>query len=92
MTCKDCIHERVCEKLCPKGLLPYQNSEYPAEIFCLEFKNKADFVEVVRCNQCRYCNPIICSSAYGCAHPDGLEHIKDRYKNYCSYGERRTEE
>lgn len=45
-SCKDCIHERVCEKLYPKGLLPYQSSEYPAESFCLEFKNKADIVEV----------------------------------------------
>ena len=46
MTCKDCIHEKVCNALCPKGLLPYQSSDYPAETFCLEFKNKADFVEV----------------------------------------------
>ena len=46
MTCENCLHERVCEKLCPKGLLPYQSSEYPAEIFCLEFKNKAEVTEV----------------------------------------------
>lgn len=44
--CKDCIHERVCEKLCPRGLLPYQSSEYPAELFCLEFKSKSDVAEV----------------------------------------------
>ena len=54
MTCKDCVHERVCNALCPKGLLPYQSSDYPAEVFCLEFKNKADFVEVVRCEKCKY--------------------------------------
>lgn len=47
MTCKNCIHEVVCNKLCPNGLLPYQNSDYPAEIFCLEFKNQED-VELVR--------------------------------------------
>lgn len=46
MTCKDCIHERVCEKLCPRGLLPYQSSEYPAELFCLEFKSRSDVAEV----------------------------------------------
>ena len=45
-SCKDCIHENVCEKLCPRGLLPYQSDEYPAELFCLEFKNKADVMEV----------------------------------------------
>lgn len=57
-TCKDCIHERVCEELCPKGLLPYHSSEYPAETFCTEFKNKADFVEVVRCKDCEYYAPL----------------------------------
>lgn len=46
MTCKNCIHENVCNKLCPKGLLPYNSDKYPAEKFCLEFKNKVDFVEV----------------------------------------------
>lgn len=46
--CKDCIHERVCEKLCPRGLLPYQSSEYPAELFCLEFKSRSDVAEVKR--------------------------------------------
>ena len=45
-TCKDCIHERVCEKLCPKGLLPYHSSDYPAETFCLEFKDKSQYAEV----------------------------------------------
>ena len=46
MTCKNCIHEVVCNKLCPNGLLPYQSSDYPAEVFCLEFKNQADVVSV----------------------------------------------
>lgn len=46
--CKDCIHEKVCNALCPKGLLPYQSEDYPAERFCLSFQNKADMVEVRR--------------------------------------------
>lgn len=46
MTCKNCVHEVVCNKLCPNGLLPYQSSDYPAEVFCLEFKNQADVVPV----------------------------------------------
>lgn len=47
MTCKNCIHEAVCDKLCPNGLLPYQSTDYPAEIFCLEFKNQEDVAPVV---------------------------------------------
>lgn len=53
MTCKDCIHERVCLALIKEGL-PYADGEYPAEAFCMAFRNKADFVEVVRCKDCKH--------------------------------------
>ena len=53
MTCKECIHERVCDALC-KGGLPYADGEYPAEAFCMAFRHKTKFVEVVRCYQCKY--------------------------------------
>ena len=42
MTCTDCIHRNVCKAYDP---------EEP-ECFCNHFKNKADFVEVVRCKDC----------------------------------------
>ena len=38
MACKDCIHYKVCHTL-----------EFEE---CVCFKNKADFVEVVRCKDC----------------------------------------
>ena len=44
-TCKDCIHEIVCSALIKKGL-PWEDGEYPAEAFCMSFRNKADVVEV----------------------------------------------
>ena len=44
-TCKDCIHETVCDALIKNGL-PWNDGEYPAEAFCMAFKNKADVVEV----------------------------------------------
>lgn len=79
MTCKDCIHEIVCEKLCPRGLLPYQSSEYPAELFCKHFKNKANVVEVVRCKDCKHqeqcCEFIMISG-------------KDKNIDFCSCGKR----
>lgn len=41
MTCKDCIHDRVCPHL----------KDSDAEK-CGAFKNKADYAEVVRCKNC----------------------------------------
>ncbi len=76
MTCKDCIHENVCSALIEKGL-PWEDGEYPAEAFCMTFRNKADVVEVVRCKDCKHRN----SGRMSCQgrHPDW----------YCPKGERR---
>ena len=48
MTCKDCLSYEVCFAVQHCGEL----QEY-AEA-CKNFKNKADFVEVVRCEKCKY--------------------------------------
>lgn len=45
MTCKDCIHERVCNALIVQGL-PYNDDKLPAEAFCMTFKDKSRFVEL----------------------------------------------
>ena len=52
MTCKDCIHERVCFALIKSGL-PYDDL-LPAEAFCMAFKNKVAVVEVIRCKDCEH--------------------------------------
>lgn len=36
MTCKDCVHEKVCSALIKDGL-PYMDDEHPAEAFCMTF-------------------------------------------------------
>ena len=46
MTCKDCIHERVCCALIEDGL-PYMDEDHPAEAFCMTFKNKLDICDLV---------------------------------------------
>lgn len=57
-----------------------------------DFKNKADFVEVVRCRDCKY---LYCFSAidrqFYCKHyPKGLQGINIVEENpFCSYGERK---
>ena len=47
MTCKDCIHYEVCE-----------NGQW-YETPCVYYKNKADFVKVVRCKDCKYCEKAV---------------------------------
>ena len=52
MTCKDCIHDGVCHlQEMSTGL---ELEEYIKEFGCEDFKNKADFVKVVRCKDCKY--------------------------------------
>ena len=41
MTCKDCVHEKVCKVVDAVG-----SNLDNAEVVCGYFKNKADFVEV----------------------------------------------
>lgn len=47
MTCKDCIHSEIC--------LEQYSQLNPDMMFneCKKSKNKADFVEVVMCKDCR---------------------------------------
>ena len=56
---------------------------------CPSFKNKADFVEVVRCRECVYLE----EPNYGClvcGRTDGLS-IFPAEDDFCSYGVRREE-
>lgn len=57
MTCKDCIHEKVCEAN-TKETAQMLNFTLPEDISgnadrCEFFKNKADYVEVVMCKDCK---------------------------------------
>ena len=45
MTCKDCIHEKICGHFIPQGL-PWDDGEFPAELFCDHFKPKSRFIEL----------------------------------------------
>ena len=88
MTCKDCIHERVCLALIKKGL-PYADGKYPAEAFCMTFRNKADFVEVVRCKNCKHSREQ--DKVFGITDYKCSKHNVSCLSPYdfCSYGERR---
>ena len=90
-TCKDCIHERVCFALIKSGL-PYDDL-LPAEAFCMTFRNKADYVEVVFCKDCKH---LYCCSAidrmFYCRHHLGVKGTLNPIEEnpYCSYGERKA--
>ena len=80
-TCKNCIHSSVCT--------PYNtpNDEYPNIGDCPHFKNKADFVEVCRCENCKHFS--INNGGY-CIGNNGLKMASKT--DYCSYGERKESE
>lgn len=84
MTCKDCIHYNVCQF--------HIDEETPFSITeCNNFKNKADFVEVVRCGKCKFAQHYKCvDPCYNHMRCTRREHYTegvDEY-DYCSYGER----
>ena len=82
-TCKDCAHYEVCFDF--THLKYSKNLPDNREDVCDHFKNKADFVEVVRCKDCTYC-----SEHYNICHYGVGRDVKPDH--YCSYGERRCEE
>ena len=86
-TCKECIHEVVCDALIKTGL-PWADGEYPAEAFCMAFKGKNDLVEVVRCKDCKHRNTPDCKMWYQCVICGDYHHW-ERDEYFCSYGERK---
>ena len=93
MTCKDnCLHYEVClTAFSSKGMYLGDDAE---EMEC--FKNKADFVKVVRCSKCKYGDVGTFSKA-----KDGEEEIAcyctlkkvvTNTDSYCPSGRRRDAE
>ena len=88
MTCKNCLHEDLCMDKFKKQYPSYANKNITVDD-CNHFKNKADFVEVVRCKDCKHWWKI----NRLCIHPkccEGLVAITEAQPNhFCSYGERK---
>lgn len=99
MTCKDCIHERVCFALIQNGL-PYVDDEFPAETFCMEFKNKTDLVAAIRCKDCKYSRKLYekekqmyGENYIGCTNlSTGYNTVVVLKNDYCSYAERKDKQ
>ena len=91
MTCKDCIHHDLCFDngtlfLRYAKAMDIENAETKCPF--KNFKNKADFVEVVRCKDCKFYENV----EY---YPEGTKDICRLFKrqlqptDFCSYGERK---
>lgn len=95
MNCKDCLHRDGCCNFVPIEGTIEEKAEYLYECLkkpCKDFKNKADFVEVVRCPDCKHC---IKDTEYskkinmGYCEYDNTVHQRT---HFCGYGERRKDE
>lgn len=90
MTCKDCIHYDKCMDNLYRQFPNYKGREIITDSVCDFFKNKADFVEVVRCKDCKHLtvdnSPTLyayCDRADLRFEPFGI----DTRKHYCGFGE-----
>lgn len=81
MTCKDCIHDGTCH---------YFADDMRDKYCCEDFKNKADFVEVIRCKDCGFRDDNLITTSqnidcYMCKRHHSLILLTD----FCSYGKRK---
>ena len=93
--CEKCIHGNTCASRDDMDM-----EDELALISCFSFKNKADFVEVVRCKECEHGRElndfekrcyieecVACSKIH--SNSDRLVMLPT---DFCSYGERKDEE
>lgn len=82
-TCSDCLYYEVCQNRY-SWLDQEDNTKY---ITCEKFKNKADFVEVVRCRKCANRNKFKCPNRhFSDISGEAEDYTEDN--DFCSYGER----
>ena len=89
MTCyTNCLHSDVCK--CADGV-EYKDCEN-MKADCPHFKNKADFVEVVRCSKCKYKDDCAGQIVHTTRDYVLEQNISTYNKvDFCSYGERKND-
>lgn len=80
MTCKDCIHHKSCFNMAFR--CGYKAEALDGAEVCEDFKNKADFVEVVRCKDCGVKGAAFCMAG-------DIPLTETTGEMFCSLGERR---
>lgn len=91
MTCKDCLHYDRCMDYLYKQFPNYKGRDVITEGVCEHFKNKADFVEVVKCPECKFSHYNKYAFVYSCKRRDYFSEYL-RPTDFCSYGERKDAE
>lgn len=85
-TCYDCIHCGACSDAGDSGFSSLKEDVRE----CKHFKNKADFVEVVRCKDCKHWNEIEmqCENDYVVTDNEGGASFSLNFylDDFCSYG------
>ena len=93
MTCKDCLHFKVCEYegIYFEDWAIEASSADGIEDLCPQFENKADFVEVVRCKDCIYYKPQQKSKHWNCRSKYCTREATTKVSDldFCSYGQRK---
>lgn len=84
-TCKDCLHYECCRKWEPNEHY-FEKAESDG---CVAFKPKADYVEVVRCKDCKYAKYLKLAGVLSCLYWN--THSTEE-NSFCSYGERKESE
>ena len=84
-TCGDCIHADLCEKDVTLSEFNRNNAAY-----CEGFRSAENFVEVVRCKDCKHENVhrAISDKCTWCEYWG----IDPDFDDFCSYGERKDGE
>ena len=93
MTCNDCLYGEKCYSRIRHCMDVDEGTGKLIEDIekrCASFKNKADFVEVVRCKDCKYCFDAIMGGMW-CEHPDNIMPLGSNPDDFCSYGERKKQ-
>ena len=85
-TCKDCVHHRICNRIDHE--IEYSDksvkeAEEQLAIKCRFFKNKPDFVEVIRCKDCKKTQFKHDNGCFCIVHRDNR-----KPDDFCSFGER----
>lgn len=82
MNCKDCIHYFIC--------IFHAEGNFADK--CRNYKSKSDFVEVVRCKDCKYYDGFYshrCTNTDLVDSDDCYARIDFAEDDFCSYGERK---
>ena len=95
MTCKDdCLYYKVCSdfigNICDTDLNRFMEYRGTSDGLCGWFKNKADFVEVVRCGKCKHWERFSKNPSLGnCSNEENGLFEFTNPEDFCSYGEKR---